>query len=126
EARPEDLQDAAAGFFGWLEALVGMPEAELEPLLPLLVRWSRPAMARVLERWAALPTMRDLLLGGAPHSREFRRKGGEAPAARRGGGGGGGGGVPAAPPQGRGSEPAPARSQQGSGTEVASVQLEGI
>jgi hypothetical protein len=121
EAQPGDLRDAETAFFAWLEALAGMPEEELEPLLPSLMRWPLPAMARVLERWAAVPMMRELLLGGPSHSRAFRRKAAGAAAAMRAALGEGAELVPAVPPHGEGSEPTPAVSPRGAESEVAST-----
>jgi hypothetical protein len=124
EARSGDLRDAQPGFFAWLEALVGMPEEELEPVLPLLMHWTVPPMARVLERWAAAPTMREQLLGGPAHSREFRRKAAEAARELRARLGEGAELVPAVPPHGNGSEPAPAASPRGGEREAAAAEWE--
>jgi hypothetical protein len=52
EARPDDLGTAASGFFAWLAALSGMPEAVRSPLLPLLAAWTAPPVLPVLERWS--------------------------------------------------------------------------
>lgn len=122
EARPGDLGDAAPGFFAWLEELAGMPEEELEPVLPLLPHWPLLATARVLERWAAAPTMRDLLLGEPSHSREFRRKAADAAAALRSALGEGAELVPAPAPHGDGGEPAPAAAVRGTAAEAAPAE----
>jgi hypothetical protein len=107
EARPEDLRDAAPGFFAWLESLTVLSEEEREPFLQPMTTWAVPQMLRVLERWSEIPTVWELLKGGPPNG-EFRRKVAQAFGEVRAALGIGPELVPASAPQGVGSEPTPA------------------
>jgi hypothetical protein len=96
EARPDDLGDAAPGFFAWLESLTGVAEQEAGALIPSLVAWAVPPAIPVLECWSK-----------SAHGEELRWKASRAAVALRAALGITPELVPAPPAHGTGHEVAP-------------------